>query len=113
MGYQNVNAPFIGKDACSLLQLGLVHTDDDSDPLPPQSLLRPHGEYHIHKTIFNHFTNAQFRTLVKNISLDKSTRMIQNAPKKATNVDALEEGDLWNGSNQKTATLFKVHTSRH
>ena len=32
MGYQNVNAPFIGKDACSLLELGLVHTDDDSDP---------------------------------------------------------------------------------
>ena len=60
MGCQNVNAPFIGKDACSLLELGLVHTVDDSDPellcrsvvspLPPQSMLRPHGEYHIHKT---------------------------------------------------------------
>ena len=61
MGYQNVNAPFTGKDACSLLELGLVHTVDDSDPellcrsvvspLPPQSLLRPQGVYHIHKTI--------------------------------------------------------------
>ena len=45
--------------------------------------------------------------MVKNISLDKFTKMIQNAPKKATNVNALEEEDPWNGS-KKTATLFKV-----
>ena len=45
--------------------------------------------------------------MVRDISLVKSTRMIPNAPKKATNANALEEEDPWNGS-KKTATLFKV-----
>ena len=53
------------------------------------------------------YTNGQFRAMVRDISLVKSTRMIANAPKKATNVNALEEEETWNGS-KKTATLFKV-----
>ena len=51
---------------------------------------------------------VKFRTMVRNINLDKSTRMKLNALKKDINVDALEEDNPWNGSNQKTATLFKV-----
>ena len=46
-----------------------------------------------------HYVIVKFRTMVRNISLDKSTRMILNVPRKATNVDALEEDDPWNGSN--------------
>ena len=46
-----------------------------------------------------HYIVVKFRTMVRNISLDKSTRMILNALRKATNVDALEEDDPWNGSN--------------
>ena len=42
---------------------------------------------------------VKFRTMVRNISLDKSTRMKLNAPKKDINVDALEEDNPWNGSN--------------
>ena len=42
---------------------------------------------------------VKFRTMVRNINLDKSTRMKLNAPKKDTNVDALEEDNPWNGSN--------------
>ena len=53
------------------------------------------------------YTNVQFRAMVRDISLVKSTRMIPNAPKKATNANALEEEDPWNGS-KKIATLFKV-----
>ena len=51
------------------------------------------------KTMVIHYIVVKFRTMVRNISLDKSTRMILNAPRKATNVDALEEDDPWNGSN--------------
>ena len=62
-----------------------------------------------HKTMISikEYTNGQFRAMVRDISLVKSTRMIPNAPKKATNVNALEEEDPWNGS-KKTATLFKL-----
>ena len=68
----------------------------------------------VQRTVYDHKTidkrihkNVQFRVMVRDISLVKSTRMIPNAPKKATNVNALEEEETWNGS-KKTATLFKV-----
>ena len=62
-----------------------------------------------HKTMISikEYTNVQFRAMVRDTSLVKYTRMIPNAPKKATNVNALEEEDPWYGS-KKTATLFKV-----